>query len=171
MRKKPKTRAQLKSEGTELEGVIVAPWFKENCDGCSAKMFKRFHLITELTSGCYIHDAEYTFIPLAMPMKSKAAKAARKAADKTLLRNCKTIVGARGKHPIRRFWLSRAVYYAVRIFAAKGVTTVAKKYYRMPRTDDQFEEFANMVHYAFPDSTEFVQGSLKKVYETYVAPS
>ena len=162
-----KTRAQLELEGTLLEGVIVADWFKENCDGCSASIFKKYPTMRQLESACIIHDAEYTFIPVSYPLKSKGAKNARKLADKRLLRNCKLIIGARGKHPIRRFTLSRAVYYVVRLCGSKAVVPLHKKAYRMPRTTEQLAEFMNMVYYVH-GATGFGKAVMSKVLPLYV---
>lgn len=144
-----KTRQQLRFEGVELEGVIVADWFRLGCDGCSAKIAKNTSIIKELTSGCIVHDAEHTMIPIVCPIGSKEAKALRKDSDRRLYRNCRTILGARGKRPWRRFWLSRAVYVMVRMFGTQGVTPVSEKAHRMPRTQEQFAEFWGMLKHQY----------------------
>lgn len=140
-----KTREQLRLEGTELEGIILPDWFKESCDGCSIGKAKHLGVLAELRSACRIHDAEYTIIPIVYEIKTKPAKKARKRADKRLFRNVKTIIGARGKRPVRKFMLSRIAYGIVRSCGRWAVVPVRKKAERMPRTEAQYEELCEMI--------------------------
>ena len=145
-----KTRQELETEGTYLNGDIVPEWFKKKCDSCSIKTRTARWLMRakQAHAPCVLHDWDYFCIALAYANENVRKEHERLSADFRLKQNRAAVA--------KRRWIGRvygALYFnGVRIGGEKHVNkTVGELLLLAPDNYENVVDLHNRIKLRFPD--------------------